>query len=31
MEKWWRISAIVSVFSMILSMFGSIGRLFRRN
>jgi len=35
MEKWWRISAILSVFSMIssliFSLFGWIGRLFRRD
>jgi len=35
MEKWWRISAILSVFSMVFSMFfslfGWIGRLFRRD
>jgi len=35
MEKWWRFSMILSVFSMIsslfFSMFGWIGRLFRRD
>lgn len=35
MEKWWRLSAILSVFSMVFSMFfsffGWFGRLFRRD
>lgn len=35
MEKWWRISAILSVFStvfyMLTSLLGWVGHLFRRN